>query len=43
MRPDDPVSVKEAFDHLRHFLFMLEAFARLLSLLPGTDLLEVET
>jgi hypothetical protein len=35
MRPDDPVSVKEAFDHLRHFLSMLEAFGRLLSLLPG--------
>ena len=29
MRPDDPVSVKEAFDHLRHFLSMLEAFGRL--------------
>jgi hypothetical protein len=43
MRPDDPVSVKEAFEHLRHFLSMLEAFGRLLSLLPGTDLLEVET
>jgi hypothetical protein len=42
MRPDDRVSVKKAFDHLRHFLSMLEAFGRLLSLLPGADLLEVE-
>ena len=42
MRPGDPVSVKEAFDELRHFLSMLEAFGRLLSLLPGADLLEVE-
>jgi hypothetical protein len=40
MRPDDPVSVKEAFDELRHFLSTLEAFGRLLSLLPGADLLE---
>jgi len=40
---DDQVSVNEAFDHLRHFLYMLEAFGRLLSLLPGADLLEVET
>jgi hypothetical protein len=42
-RPDDPVSVKEAFDELRHFLSMLEAFGRQLSLLPCADLLEVET
>jgi hypothetical protein len=43
MRPDDPVSVEEAFDELRHFLSMLEAFGGLLSLLPGADPLEVET
>jgi len=43
MRPDNPASVKEAFDELRHFLSMLEAFGRLLSLLPGADLLEVDT
>jgi hypothetical protein len=43
IRPDDPLSVKEAFDELRQFLSMLEAFGRLLSLLPGADLLlEVE-
>jgi hypothetical protein len=27
MRPDDPVSVQEAFEELRHFLSMLETFA----------------
>jgi hypothetical protein len=43
IRPHDPVSVKEGFDELRHFLSILEAFGRLLSLLPGADLLEVET
>jgi hypothetical protein len=42
MRPDDPLAVKAAFGHLRHFLTMLEAFGKLLSLLPGTDLLELE-
>jgi hypothetical protein len=43
IRPGDPVSVKDAFDELRHFLSLLEAFGGLLSLLPGADLLEVET
>ena len=41
--PGDPVSVHGAFEELRHFLSMLEAFGRLLSLLPGADLLEVES
>jgi hypothetical protein len=43
IRPGDAVSVQGAFDELRHFLSMLEAFGRLLSLLPGADLLEVES
>jgi hypothetical protein len=41
--PNDINSVKTAFDDLKHFLAMMEALGRLFALLPGTDLLEVET
>lgn len=42
MRPDEPRSVQQAFRHLDNFLSVLEAFGRLLALLPGCDLLKLE-
>jgi hypothetical protein len=40
--PSDLNSIKGAFAELRHFLSMLQALGKLLALLPGADLLEVE-
>jgi alpha-helical uncharacterized protein len=40
--PNDPNSIKTAFDELTHFLSMVQALGRLFALLPGVDLLEVE-
>jgi hypothetical protein len=40
--PHELNSIRVAFENLRHFLSMLEAFGKLLRLLPGADLLEVE-
>ncbi|MCZ2076096.1 MAG: hypothetical protein LC130_13985 [Bryobacterales bacterium] len=41
--PHDLDSIRAAFDDLKHFLAMLEALGRLWALLPGADLLEVES
>jgi hypothetical protein len=41
--PDDGNSIKAAFDDLKHFLSMMEALGQLSALLPGADLLEVQT
>ncbi|MCZ2078668.1 MAG: hypothetical protein LC130_27190 [Bryobacterales bacterium] len=41
--PSDLASINTAFDDLRHFLSMMEALGRLFALLPGADLLEVES
>jgi hypothetical protein len=43
LEPSDINSITTAFDDLKHFLSMMEALGRLFALLPGTDLLEVET
>jgi hypothetical protein len=40
--PNDIHSITKAFEQLKHFLAMLEAFGGLLARLPGADLLEVE-
>jgi hypothetical protein len=40
--PNDLNSIKAAFAELTHFLSMLQALGKLLALLPGADLLEVE-
>jgi len=40
--PSSLDSIRSAFEDLRHFLSMTEAFGELLALLPGADLLEVE-
>ena len=41
--PNDIHSIKNAFEDLKHFLSMMEALGRLFALLPGADLLEVES
>ena len=41
--PHDLDSIRAAFDDLKHFLAMLEALGRVWALLPGADLLEVES
>jgi hypothetical protein len=41
--PSDVDSITTAFDDLKHFLSMMEALGRLFALLPGADLLEVES
>jgi len=38
--PNDPDSIVNGFEELRHFLRMLEALGELLALLPGCDVLE---
>jgi hypothetical protein len=42
MQPDDSDSVKQAFGHVNDLLSVLEALGKLLALLPGCDLLEME-
>ncbi|MCZ2075025.1 MAG: hypothetical protein LC130_08495 [Bryobacterales bacterium] len=41
--PNDVDSIRVAFEDLKHVLSMLEALGRLFALLPGADLLEVES
>jgi hypothetical protein len=41
--PSDINSITTAFDDLKHFLSMMEALGRLFALLPGVDVLEVES
>jgi len=42
MDPNDISSIRSAFEDFRHFLSIMEALGKLLALLPGADLLEVE-